>query len=611
MPTLLAASSAPMPLPKTQAHVVTKPPTAPADPLLGQLIAERFRIEERLGAGGMGTVYRAEQLAVGRAVVLKFLHARLSRDADLSERFQREALAVSQLSSPNTIVLYDFGTAEDGRLYMAMEFLEGRTLADLVAAAGPLPPLRAIALTLQILGSLTEAHKKGIVHRDLKPENIMLVNRAGTSDFVKVLDFGIAKIVGEEEPTVSPVEAARRRAEASAAGQSAGLAPSPSGLLRGDSQLTQQGAVFGSPRYMAPEQALGGKIDARTDLYAVGMILYELLCGRPPFGGENTLKLLHDQAHTPVPPLTEAHPQLGVAQELSELVARCLQKDPDERPVSALALADELRGVTQVVVRQHQAEEDALLELVGVRRRFRRGPLLVGLLAVLALLVVAGLLAWRFRGRAPVEGGALAAGDRIFIGAAGKAPAWVQVPAASTPSTPSTPSTSATGRAGLGWVRGAESRADALALAEAAAAARWLDVPLRFGPAEAERHRQDLRLIWEAYRVATDRLAVEGRYWVKLGVGRSDGAIDYRYDGYVKLAGPSAVQRAALRRVLADRRFVNGSFLLGEHVRQRQCEGARRRADAVRAAIDDLPLKKERKVSMRGYLLHQLGPCKR
>jgi serine/threonine protein kinase len=610
--TLLAAGPG---LPPTQAHeaigatpatVASRSPerdddSAADDPLIGRTIAERFRIERRLGAGGMGTVYVAEQTAVGRSVVLKFLHASLSRQPDLAERFSREALACSKLNAPNTIVLHDFGTADDGRLYMAMELLEGHTLAELVSSAGALPPLRAIAITLQVLTSLAEAHDKGIVHRDLKPENIMLVNRAGTVDFAKVLDFGIAKILVDDGPAVAPVEAAKQRA--------AKQAHSPRAIRTGphraetNPNLTQAGEIFGSPRYMAPEQALGEVVGPRTDIYAVGVILYELLCGRPPFGGENTLRLLHDHAHTPIKPLAQAFPQLGLPRELSELVARCLHKDPDERFGSAKELADALRSVSQVVVLQQQAEERALLELVGVKRRLSRG-VIVG---VLGAMLAVGALAYALLlggSRGAKEGAPLAPGDRVFVAAAGPLPAWMRPDQARKDSS----------AVRVGRARGVGSRGEALALAEAAAVAQQLDVPLRFDPVrEPKQFADDLKLVGEAYHKAksSDRLREVGRYWVKLAKAHKGSSPQPVYDGYVALrVVESAVQRATLRKALADRRFKNSSFLLNDAVRRRQCAKAESFARRVRAAIDDLELPKARKATMRGYLEQvQLKPC--
>ena len=209
-------------------------PQQDVDPWIDQVVNGKFRIEALLGQGGMGKVYRAKHLTLDRPVVLKMLHPDFSTDPQVVARFQREARAASRLDHPNSIAVLDFGAAEDGTLFMAMEFLSGRDLARIIADEFPLAEARIVRIGAQILSALAEAHVQGIVHRDLKPENVMVEPRRGEADFVKVLDFGIAKITapGANEP-----------------------------------KLTQAGLVCGTPEYMSPEQARGADIDSRSDLY--------------------------------------------------------------------------------------------------------------------------------------------------------------------------------------------------------------------------------------------------------------------------------------------------------------------------------------------------------
>jgi serine/threonine protein kinase len=588
------AVAATMPVTKVDASASAPLPTASDsaehDPILGQEIAGRFRVEKRLGAGGMGTVYLAEQTAVSRAVVLKFLHPSLTKDADFAERFEREALAISHLTSPNTIVLFDFGTAEDGRLYMAMEYLEGRTLSQVVRSSGALPPLRAIAITLQILSSLHEAHEKGIVHRDLKPENIMLVARSGTPDFVKVLDFGIAKILGEDEAPIARADqrtTKRPRLDVTTGALAA--------LKSSDSRLTQQGAIFGSPRYMAPEQALGESISPRTDIYAVGVILYEMLCGRPPFAAENTMRLLHDQVHAPVPDPRRRNPDIDLPQELTALVLRCLSKEPGERPESTEALTDELRAMIVLITRKQEAEERALLDLVGIRKRVPKAPLVAGGVALIAVIISVVFFAM---GRSTSHGGKpLGPNDRVFVSVSKRPlPAWIARPFAA--------------KRGQGIARGVLSPKHAMALAEAAAVVSLLDLPMRFEKSELERRRMDLSKVAEIYASAKRRLKVVDKLWVKLAQhDENQQKPRYQFDGYARLEAPDADLRAELYRHFADLRYKNASFLLDRAARKRHCQRAHTLADEVRAAIKDLELPKPRKQSMLGYLEHQISGC--
>ncbi len=280
--------------------------TPAADPRLGTVVSGKFLVEEGIGEGGMGRVYRARHLSLERTVVLKMLHRGLSADPQLARRFHREAKAASRLNHPNSVAVLDFGEAEDGTLFMAMEHLGGRDLSRLVAE-GPLGAARVVRIGSQILSALAEAHAQGVVHRDLKPENVMVEDRRDDPDFVKVLDFGIAQVSGAGD---------------------------------GEPRLTRSGLVCGTPEYMSPEQASGKELDARSDLYSVGVMLYEMATGELPFASETPLGYLGKHlAEEPVPP-RQRRPDLAIPAALDALVVKAMSKDPAAR----FASADEMRA---------------------------------------------------------------------------------------------------------------------------------------------------------------------------------------------------------------------------------------------------------------------------
>jgi tRNA A-37 threonylcarbamoyl transferase component Bud32 len=271
------------------------------DPLVGTVVAGKYTIVKQLGEGGMGCVYLAEQkLGTSvRKVALKTLHKHLSHDPAIKARFDREAGTVAALEHPNTIQVYDFGEMEDGTLYLVMEFVQGRSVADILEKDGPMPPERVENILRQVCGSLAEAHGHGIVHRDLKPDNVVLCERAGTKDWVEVLDFGIAKRSSEHDPN--------------------------------EAKLTQQGMVLGTPPYMSPEQFTGQPVDLRSDIYALGVMTYEMLVGKYPFEANTAWEWASKHmTEAPRPIETQA---LGahVPERMRHAITRALAKSKDER----------------------------------------------------------------------------------------------------------------------------------------------------------------------------------------------------------------------------------------------------------------------------------------
>jgi serine/threonine-protein kinase len=289
------------------------------DPLLGTNVAGRFTIVARLGTGAMGAVYRARQESLGTEVALKVVRRDRPVDDDTRMRFLREARAMSMLTSPHTRGVLDFGEAEDGSWFLAMELLEGETLGERLRRVGRLTPAVALSITRQALLSLAEAHAKGVVHRDLKPDNLFLVKAAGVSglEHCKVLYFGIAKIARDEEgAVVDPVE-------------------------------TQTGTVFGTPRYMSPEQATGGTLDLRSDLYSLGVILYQMLAGRAPFVDDDAVVVMARHVREQPPALSAVAPDLAVPARIEALVRRALSKKAEDRPQCAAEFITELDAVLE------------------------------------------------------------------------------------------------------------------------------------------------------------------------------------------------------------------------------------------------------------------------
>ena len=291
------------------------------DPLIGRdLLNGQFQIVRKIGTGGMGAVYEASQPSMNSKVAVKILHAKLANRKDLVSRFHREAAAMSHLTHPNTVKVLLYGEDEkDGLLYIVMEYLDGKNLNQAVRAEGPLPPDRAIPILVQACLALQEAHEQGIIHRDLKPENIFLcADKGGLKDFAKVLDFGLAKVTERE-------------------------------MRPGSMILTQEGMVFGTPEFMSPEQAQGKTLDARSDIYSLAVILYEVLTGKLPFDAKSPMEYI--QLHVQKEPIALSKRVAGKTfpPELDAVIAKALSKNRDDRFQTAAEFATALQkavGIT-------------------------------------------------------------------------------------------------------------------------------------------------------------------------------------------------------------------------------------------------------------------------
>ena len=314
------------------------PPQSPApDPLVGTMVSGRYRIDSLIAKGGMGRVYRGIQEPLGRSVAIKVL-APADPSKAVAEvyrkRFLREAMVTSKLTHPNTIVIHDYGPLDDDRLYIVMEYLEGRTLREVIVREGLLEAARVLHIGEQVCASLSEAHKAGIIHRDLKSLNVMLVTRGGDPDFVKILDFGLVKQVENSL----------------------------------DEDITGEGNFVGSPGYMAPEQILGGKADPRSDVYSVGVLLYEMLTGRTPFSrfgsASQPSAVLMAHLNTAPPPLRATNPKAAAPPLLERAIFRCLEKKPEDR----FASMDELQATLKRCERELPVDDSLPTQIVPIAK---------------------------------------------------------------------------------------------------------------------------------------------------------------------------------------------------------------------------------------------------
>src|SRR5882762_1447222 len=287
-------------------------PAAEADPLIGRTVNDRYRIVEVIGQGGMGRVYKALQSPLDRVVALKILGAGHDRDPHFYKRFFLEASVTARLTHPNTITLYDYGRTEDGIFFIAMEYLNGRTLSGAMQQDGPLAQERVIHIAQQICRSLREAHALGIIHRDLKPANVMLLRQHDDHDFVKVLDFGLVKFFHGDNP---------------------------------EGDITNAGTFMGSPHYIAPEQARNQNPDQRCDIYSLGVLIYHMLTGKVPFTAVSPVDIILKHLHeAPVPP-RQQRPDLNIDPNLEAIVVRALAKGREQRYQSMDELLVHLKAV--------------------------------------------------------------------------------------------------------------------------------------------------------------------------------------------------------------------------------------------------------------------------
>lgn len=387
-------------------------PAEPEDFWLGRVIDGRYRVLERLGKGGMGLVYKVEHMRMGKLAAMKVLHRELAAEREVVKRFRREAEAVSRLTHPNTVQVFDFGMA-DGALYLIMEYVRGADLGALLRDEGPMPVPRALELFAQIASALTEAHALGIVHRDLKPENVIITRPGVGNEHAKVLDFGLAKLDEREE----------------------------------QNEVTARGSIVGTPYYMSPEQIRGEPIDQRSDLYSLGAMLYRVTTGEPPFRAPTPVGVLTRHLTDVLRLPSEARPDLAIPPGLDELIGRAMSKNANDRYASA----DELRNALEALRRtlggapleatarttavptptptptprstgpaariahsatwsstswaQREPSGDALAreDLDAYERSIRRSTLLrrIGLPVVLVALIAGGTFAWRWSQRQP------------------------------------------------------------------------------------------------------------------------------------------------------------------------------------------------------------------
>ncbi len=313
--------------------------------LIGTTIGGRYKVLSLIGEGGMGAVLLVEHILIRKRMAIKVLNDAMMKNPEAVARFEREALAAAHIEHPNVVAATDSGRTEDGALFVVFEYVDGHSLRDRIGT-GPLPPVLATHIVRQVAGALMRAHGLGVIHRDLKPENIMLVARDGDDNLAKVLDFGLAKL-----STRAPAD-------------------SPAGLSAGEA-LTRYGAVFGTPAYMAPEQAAGGEVDGRTDLYALGVLFYEMLSGTLPFDGDDSAAFLRHHIVDPIPLIHTRVPGLKIPEALEAIMMRLLEKRPDKRYDSAKSLLD---AIDHLIASNETLKYDPSSPLLRMRPAPIRGP---------------------------------------------------------------------------------------------------------------------------------------------------------------------------------------------------------------------------------------------
>lgn len=361
------------------------------DPLIGRVVADRYRILQLIGRGGMGVVYKCEHTRMGKIMAIKLLHGDLARDPDIQRRFRREAQAASKLSHPTTVSIFDFGTS-DGLMYLVMEYVNGEDLGKILRTHGHLPCPRVAAIAVQVCESLAEAHNAGIVHRDLKPENLLITTLKDGRDLVKLLDFGLAKLREGEERN----------------------------------EITSTGALIGTPYYMAPEVIRGQPVDHRADIYALGAVIYRAITGTPPFSGNSPVAVLTRHLTDELILPSQRRPDYGIPPAIDKIVQRCMQKDPNDRYqhvdelkedlneyLTSEGLADLIMGQS-TLTRRHNAIAEVARSVLGstgsipvatrddveaFERKLRRSKIVAwsGMATVLLAGLTAGAIIWRER----------------------------------------------------------------------------------------------------------------------------------------------------------------------------------------------------------------------
>jgi len=332
--------------------------SGPAHDLVGQVLADRYHIMKKLGEGGMGQVYLAEHVKMGRRSAIKVMNPSLVHDPEAVARFNREAANASRISDVHVCAIYDFGETPEGLIYLAMEFIEGEPLTELIREEGALPVSRAADIAIQVAAALQAAHDLGIVHRDLKPDNIMLTRGRDGSDAVKVVDFGLAKAVGGEG---------------------------------GSQKVTRTGLVVGTPEFMSPEQLAGDKLDGRTDLYSLGLVLFNMLTGTLPFPADSVQEAMIKRLTDEPAELLEVRPDLHFPPGLQQILDTVLARNPVDRYQSAAKFAHDLAAVAGLsreggadlpATLSGSDDQTELIEPVRARKRSRM-PIAVGVIVVL------------------------------------------------------------------------------------------------------------------------------------------------------------------------------------------------------------------------------------
>lgn len=344
-----------------QPELVVTPDTPPlgSDPLdeiVEKNLGDKYEVEQLLGRGGMGAVYRVRHKALGKVFAVKVLNPQLMKDAASLKRFEQEASAASKLTHANLAAVYDYGKGDAGAPFIVMDYLDGKSLDDVIKTEGYLDQPRALDLLIQAAEAISHAHMKGLIHRDIKPANLIVTNHNG-AELLKLVDFGIAKVVSHEN---APTQ-----------------------------NLTQTGEIFGSPMYMSPEQCQGMRLDARSDIYSFGCVMYEALMGSPPFRGDNPIQTILKHINATPDSFEQRRPDLNLLPGFDAIVMRCLEKDPDMRYQTMDQLREDLVALHDGRPLKAKPSRKVVSRDVSISSR----PVVVGLLSCTAVLI--GIVAWQ------------------------------------------------------------------------------------------------------------------------------------------------------------------------------------------------------------------------